>query len=103
MFVRRFEDNKELLTDLQKEEQETEDPSWVMQDSIAGMANWILILLVVILTAFIIFGCYFYIRMNKQEKKMRARALVNELQIAQTGEFETPIDMEKKQQNRLDS
>ena len=62
------------------------------------MANWILLLICLLATLFIILGVYICIQMrrNKSERSLQERAIIRELSLAKEEGVEIPEDLEKR-------
>lgn len=77
---------------------EKEEENWLLKDSGVGMANWILILLVILITLAILLGFYISrtMRKNKSHRDLQERAIMQELQLAKSEGLDIPADLEAR-------
>ena len=75
-----------------------EEGAWFEQDSGAGMANWLII--VIALAALFLIGIVVYIscvmKRNKSDHDLQQRAIIRELALAKQEGVEIPDDLEKR-------
>lgn len=95
-FVNDFEESSELLTLVK--DKEPEELSWFEQDSGAGMANWVLLTVVIIIVSFSILGCFICVQMRKSKSNLnlQERAIIEELQMAKKEGVAIPDDLQKR-------